>query len=576
MSNPPPPRRPVGPYEQSLLEGRAARKALEAKLARSRRTRRIAVVLALVLVVAGGGAGGFMWWQGRGQAPVAALTGTPGKSCPERTPVTLWVSEAAQPAVLALAKEYQADPDSPCVDFVVRGKTPIEAMIGLGQGQPNRPDGWIPDSERWVERVNESAKINAKVARPFAKSPLVVAMDPARAKALDGQPTWLELVGSDTPIRMSDPRSTTAGMLTLASALPRLSTEQGRVVIPKLAKGAASSIDELFAAYNTKPDDAASFPVAEADLIDHNRLYPDHRMVSVTPSEGTPAFEFSLINVATDPVRAQAVEMLRTYLMTPEAAKILAQYGIRSSSVPVTMPTPTGSVGDVKIGPTPDAATVAAATDTWQSATTDFSILSVFDVSGSMNDKVGNSTRVAITQEAAGIALSALPKTTKLGLWIFSIDKGGKGQDWRELAPIGRLDDDSHRAQVATAAATLSKNVGGGTGLYDTIWAAYQKAKTQYDPERVNAVVILTDGRNEDPNGITLDQLKANLRGASDPSKPIAITTIGIGPDVDAKALTELSRMTYSDFYSAPTPADMTTVLARALFDHDCKNGRCV
>jgi hypothetical protein len=558
------------------MEGRAARKALEAKLARNRRNRRVAAVLGFVLVVAGAGAGGWTWWQGRDQAPVAALTGAPGKSCPERTPVTLWVSEAAQPAVLALAKEYQADADSPCVDFVVRGKTPIEAMIGLGQGQPNRPDGWIPDSQRWVERVNESARINAKVAKPFAKSPLVIAMDPARARQLDGQPTWLELVGSDSPIRMSDPRSTTAGMLTLASALPRLGPEQGRVVIPKLAKGAAASIDELFSAYNANPQEAGAFPVAEADLIDHNRLYPDHRMVSVTPSEGTPAFEFSLVNVATDPVRAQAVELLRTYLMTPEAATILARYGIRSSAVPVTMPTPSGSVGDVTVGPTPDAATVAAATDTWQSATTDFSILSVFDVSGSMNDRVGNSTRVAITQEAAGIALSALPKTTKLGLWIFSIDKGGPGQDWRELAPIGRLDDDSHRAQVATAAETLSKNVGGGTGLYDTIWAAYQKAQAQYDPDRVNAVVILTDGRNDDPNGISLEQLKANLRSASDPDKPIAITTIGIGPDVDATALTEVSKMTYSDFYSAPTPADMTTVLARALFDHDCKNGRCV
>ena len=223
--------------------------------------------------------------------------------------------------------------------------------------------------------------------------------------------------------------------------------------------------------------------MSEADLIDHNRLYPDHKMVSVTPSEGTPAFEFSLVNVATDPVRDQAVELLRAYLMTPTAAKIFAQYGIRSTAVPVTMPTPQGSVGEVKIGPSPDAETVTAATNVWQSATTDFSILSVFDVSGSMNEKVGDTTRVAITQEAAGIALAALPKTTKLGLWIFSIDKGGPGQDWRELAPIGRLDDDSHRAVVATAASTLAKNVGGGTGLYDTIWAAYQKVKSAVRPE---------------------------------------------------------------------------------------------
>jgi hypothetical protein len=401
-------------------------------------------------------------------------------------------------------------------------------------------------------------------------------MDPAQAGTLQGQPKWLELVASDNPIRMTDPRTTTAGMLTLASALPQLSTEQGRVVIPKLAKLAAPSIDDLFSTYNATPEQAQAFPVSEADLIDHNRLYPDHKMVSVTPSEGTPAFEFSLVNVATDPVRDQAVELLRAYLMTPAAAKIFAQYGLRSTAVPVTMPTPQGSVGEVKIGPTPDAETVTATTDVWQSATTDFSILSVFDVSGSMKDKVGKTTRVAITQEAAGIALAALPKTTKLGLWVFSIGIGAGGADYRELAPIGRLDNDSHRALVATAASNLSKNVGGGTGLYDTIWAAYQKVKKNYDPNRVNAVVILTDGRNEDPNGISLEQLKANLRAASDPNKPIAITTIGIGPDVDPKALSQISKMTYSDFYAAPSPADMTTVLARALFDHECKNGRCV
>jgi len=576
LTSPTPPQRPVGPYEKSLSDSRAARKALEQKVAARRRRRVIASVLGIVLLV-GTAVGGALWWTGRDlTAPLSAAPSVTGKACAQRTPVTLWVSEAAQPATLALAKQYQADPASPCVDYLVIGKSPIEAMIGLGQGQPDRPDGWIPDSPRWVERVNQTAKINAKIAQPFAKSPLVIAMDPAAATDLADQPQWLDLVASSAPIRLSDPRTTTAGMLALASAMPQLSAEQGRVVIPKLAQGAAPSIDDLFATYTASPDKALAFPVAEADLIDHNRLYPDHKMVSVTPAEGTPAFEFSLVNVATDPVRDQAVELLRAYLQTPKAANLFSQFGIRSSSVPVTMPTPQGSIGEVKVGPQPDAPTVARATDTWQSATTDFSILAVFDVSGSMKEKVGSTTRVAITQEAAGIALSALPKTTKLGLWFFSIGIGAGGADHKEVAPIGRLDDEAHWAQVAAGAASLSRSIGGGTGLYDTIWAAYQTAKQNYDADRVNAVVVLTDGRNEDPGGLSLEQLKAQLRAASDPTKPIAITTIGIGPDVDPKALTEISTMTYSDFYSAPSPADMTTVLARALFDHECKDGRCV
>ena len=46
---------------------------------------------------------------------------------------------------------------------------------------------------------------------------------------------------------------------------------------------------------------------------------------------------------------------------------------------------------------------------------------------------------------------------------------------------------------------------GGGTGLYDTALAAYRTALRNYDPHYSNAVVLMTDGRNEDPGSISLD-----------------------------------------------------------------------
>lgn len=48
---------------------------------------------------------------------------------------------------------------------------------------------------------------------------------------------------------------------------------------------------------------------------------------------------------------------------------------------------------------------------------------------------------------------------------------------------------------------------GGGTGLYETTLAASHKAQSTYDPHFVNSVVIVTDGANEDPNGISLDRM---------------------------------------------------------------------
>ncbi|GAA6524360.1 substrate-binding domain-containing protein [Intrasporangium sp. DVR] len=575
MTNPPPPQRPAGPYEQSLTETRAARKALEARIAAARRRRRLGAILAILAVV-GGGVGGVAWWMGRGTEPVTApVAAATAKKCSTQTPVTLWSAPSMQPAAVALVKAFQADPSSPCVDYQVISRKPIEAMIGLGKGQPNRPDGWIPDSPLWVQKVNQAAQLNAKVATPFAESPLVIAMDPTAASQLEGQPAWLELVASDSPIRLSDPRSTTAGMLTLSTTLPLLSKEQGRVIIPKLAQQMAASDDQLFATYTTEPAKASAFPTSEAALAEHNRVNPDKKMVSVIPAEGTPAFEYSLINVSTNPAKAQGIEALRAFLRSEDAAKTLASFGLRSTAVPVTLPTPPGSIGDIKPGSTPNAAQVTAAIDVWQAATTSFQLLSVFDVSGSMNEEVGNTTRVKITQEAAGIALNALPRSTKLGLWVFSSDKGG-GRDYKELVPIGLLSEDAHRAKMAVAATSLSKEVEGWTGLYDTIWAAYSKVKASYDPTRVNAVVILTDGKNEDPGGgLSLEQLLARIKEATDPKRPIAITTIGIGPGVDADSLRKISRSSFSDYYGAENPADMTTVLAKALFDHECRDGVC-
>ncbi len=569
------PRGPQGPYQQSVVATRAARKAIEAKRAAARRRKVGGVVLA-VLALVGVSVLGVKWWTGRDSLTSASSNAPQATSpaCEKRTAVSLWASPAMAQAAQKLADAFTAKPTTPCYQYTITAKQPIETVLGLGKTQPDRPDGWIADSPRWVDQVNAVTGINAVQTKAFARSPLVIAMDPQRAASLGDAPHWLDLVASDASIRLSDPSSTTAGMLTLASALPQLSGTQGRVVLQKLAKTTMKSTDDLFAAWTRTPEQAGAFPTSEADLFQFNKSNPAHQLAAVTPAEGTPPFEYSLIEVSTDPVRARAVRDLNVFLGSDEAAKVLPTYGLRPANTDVTMPTPDGSVGVVRVGPSPSIADVQKASAVWQAATVSFRLLTVFDVSGSMKEKVGSTTRIAITQEAAGIALRALPPTTDLGVWAFSVDLGGKGVDYREVAPMGPLSDAAHKAQVAQSIGFLGKAVGGGTGLYDTIWAAYQRVLKDYDPGRVNAVVVLTDGKNEDPSGITLAQLLAKIR-ASDPKKPIPVTTIGVGPNVDAQAMRSISQLAKSDFYSAASPGDITTVLAKALFDHTCSGGVC-
>ncbi|WP_374970275.1 hypothetical protein [Terrabacter sp. BE26] len=74
MSDPTPPRRRIGPYEQSLIESRARREALEAERAeraeRAARLRsRIVVGVVVLLLLAAGIVGGLVWRSARLAAP---------------------------------------------------------------------------------------------------------------------------------------------------------------------------------------------------------------------------------------------------------------------------------------------------------------------------------------------------------------------------------------------------------------------------------------------------------------------------------------------------------------------------
>jgi hypothetical protein len=62
-------------------------------------------------------------------------------------------------------------------------------------------------------------------------------------------------------------------------------------------------------------------------------------------------------------------------------------------------------------------------------------MLAVIDVSGSMAEDVGRTTRTQLAVEAAGVALQFMPDDAQVGLWAFSIGLGEGSKDYRELVP---------------------------------------------------------------------------------------------------------------------------------------------
>jgi phosphoribosyl 1,2-cyclic phosphodiesterase len=162
-----------------------------------------------------------------------------------------------------------------------------------------------------------------------------------------------------------------------------------------------------------------------------------------------------------------------------------------------------------------------------------------------------------------------LPGHARVGVWVFSIDRGGPDQDWRVLNPTERLDKLDHgrtqRYALQERIAELPTLTDGGTGLYDTALAAFRQAQSDYRPGYANSVVLLSDGANEDPGSLTLSQLVAELEKARDPARPTRIVAVGISDDADMPALKAMATATGGEAFQAVEPADIAGVFARAV-----------
>jgi hypothetical protein len=207
-------------------------------------------------------------------------------------------------------------------------------------------------------------------------------------------------------------------------------------------------------------------------------------------------------------------------------------------------------------------------------------MLAVIDVSGSMwQEGEGGALPIDVVRDANLAALQLIPPTSDLGLWVFSTEEDPP-RHWRQLVELGPLTEelgDGTRldALVAETLALPDSEVRGWTALYDTTWAAFREVKENYDPNRVNSVVLLTDGEDEraadmEP-GMDLETLLTQLRAQHDPARPVLVITIGIGPDADMSALVQISEVTGASAYQALDPADLPEIFFRAMVERQCR-----
>jgi Mg-chelatase subunit ChlD len=131
----------------------------------------------------------------------------------------------------------------------------------------------------------------------------------------------------------------------------------------------------------------------------------------------------------------------------------------------------------------------------------------------------------------------------------------------------------TRRVALQQATAALPSVTHGGTALYTTALAAYQNVLAGYDPNKVDAVVLMTDGSNDTNHGPDLATTVSQLRAMANPSRPLPLIAVGIGPAADMDSLSQLAAATGGKAYRVDTAADIVAVFLDALVRRTCPSG---
>ncbi|WP_310530134.1 substrate-binding domain-containing protein [Nocardioides sp.] len=517
----------------------------------------VMLVLLLLLGVALGGGAAYLLINEADPEPAA-------RGCEQQRTVQLAVPLSMLGVVTRAVEEIVPA----CTRVAPDTRTASQIALAVSTGA-RPPDVWIAESRFWMTPTYLGGPAALRVVTPsVARTPLLLVGGPAAPRFA----SWgaAEVSGL---VSVPDPLSSTVGSLAVvapqaeAAELGRDKALARQMVVPfaqaygeRVSRGLDADVGMFWARRSSRRLVVGT----EQELVEARINAPYLR--DLTPSIGAPVLDFPMaVRQGAAPGSGALARDLVRYLASEEGADALREAGLR----PAAAPDDTLGASVSAFLPTPPARTVAATVQSWRTLSVPSAILAVVDASGSMDFDASGGTRMGLLADAAGIGLSFLPDHARVGLWIFSIDKGGPGQDWRVLEPMRRLDDlrfgRTQRFALRARAQELPALTGGGTGLYDTALAAYQQALRDYRPHYSNAVVLMTDGENEDPGSIALEELVRRLGELRDPDRPVRIVGIAISEDADLGALEQMADATGGAAYLAAQPGDILGVFAQAV-----------
>ncbi|MEV0132566.1 extracellular solute-binding protein [Dactylosporangium sp. NPDC050688] len=487
------------------------------------------------------------------------------------------------------------------------------------------PQVWTPTASLWLQLARHRETTGGKQVVPaagtqmpsIAQSPLVISMPKPMAEAFGwpnrefgwsdvlalasdpqgwgryGHPEWGRFsFGKDNPHRSTSGFAATVATYYAATGLSRELTAadltQPNVI--NFVRGVEAGVlhytdDAVKFLANLAEADAKGAAMSYVSAVVHQEqltfLYnkgnttgdpkvkgraPTVPLVPMVPRDGTLMLDhpYVVLPSASDAQREAAADFL-AFLQQPAQQAAFAAMGFRDHQgnagpeLAQTLRIPAGQ--QLSLIQSPVGEVLDKILAGWDDLRKKARVLLVLDVSGSMKEKAaGDISKLEAAKNAAIASLDLLHPDDEVALWTFSGQRPNGAQPYTERLPMSRIRD--AKQQLTDIIRALSAD--GGTALYHTTRAADVYMRGRLDADRINAVVLLTDGRNEYPADNDRAKLLRDLDG-SRLENSIRIFGIAFGEEADLDTLEQIAKVSRAAAYDARDPASVDKIFSSVL-----------
>jgi Ca-activated chloride channel homolog len=449
-----------------------------------------------------------------------------------------------------------------------------------------KPVAWSPASSLWGRLLNFDADrpLAPRESPSIVRTPLVIAMwEPfARALGYPKKPIGFERVlelarqkrgfaafgrpqFGDFKLVHTNPDFSTSGLSAVVAeyyaATGRREGLTERQVTSSKARSEVRDIERSIVHYGDTtlfiadqmrqkgPGYASAVAMEEVTLLDFNRNRGGQPpLVALYPPEGTFYSDNPFITLAAPWVRPdqrRAAQVFQRWLAEEITAERAGAEGFRPADLdqkPVGRVTKANGADPAqpkRVLGLPEPRVLNRIKQTWREDRKPANVELVLDVSGSMSQE----ERLERAKQGLETFFREVSPNDRVGLTIFS-------DRIQELEPIGPFS--ANRDRLRALVRDLIAD--GGTAAYDATARGLDTVRRLRDRERINAVVVLTDGEDTD-SSLEAAGLVRRARAQGDSRNQVRIFTIAYSAEAEGarQALTDVAKASGGQAYEGDT-----------------------